>query len=76
MKIYILPFIVSCFIVIVVSLFFLSIKNPFLENLQAKVKIAEGYNYVPYVSCDCMSVATGSIYVGYRNVCSSTFNMN
>ncbi|BBQ08732.1 hypothetical protein JUNP353_3303 [Elizabethkingia anophelis] len=62
----------SCFLLIIVTIFSLSIDNSSLESLRANAKIAPAYCDCPKYNSDCLSVETGAIYpnlkrCGYSN---------
>lgn len=52
----------SCFVLITITIFSLSVDNSSLESLRASAKIAPAYCNCPSTNSDCLSVETGALY--------------
>lgn len=62
----------SCFLLVVVTIYSLSIDNSSLQSLRATAKIAPAYCNCPSTTSDCLSLETGALYpnlkrCGYSN---------
>lgn len=52
----------SCIVLITITVFSLSVDNSSLETLRASAKIAPTYCNCPSSNSDCLSLETGALY--------------